>query len=115
MDCSPRGSSFRGILQTRIVAWVVLPFSRGSSQPRIKPGSPASQADSLPSEPPGKPFTVQGDRHAELQDDVAGAALEGVCGVPVLSWGPLSGQEAQAIGGPSRVLPSSQESQLGAV
>ena len=46
---------------------------------------------------------------------MAGAALEGVCGVPVLSWGPLSGQEVQAIGGPPGVLPSSQESQLGAV
>ena len=30
-----------------------IPFSRGSSQPGIEPGSPASQADSLLSEPPG--------------------------------------------------------------
>ena len=32
-----------------------LPSSRGSSNPEIKPGSPALQADSLPSESPGKP------------------------------------------------------------
>ena len=32
-----------------------MPSSRGSSQPRMEPGSPALQADSLPSEPPGKP------------------------------------------------------------
>ena len=33
-DCSPRGSSVRGILQGRIMEWVAIPFSRGSSQPR---------------------------------------------------------------------------------
>ena len=30
MDCSPPGSSVRGILQTRILEWVVIPFSRDS-------------------------------------------------------------------------------------
>ena len=34
MDCSPPGSSVHGILQTRIVEWVAIPFSRGSSRPR---------------------------------------------------------------------------------
>ena len=45
-----------GILQARILEWVAIPFSRGSSQPRDQPRSPALQADSLPAEPPGKPF-----------------------------------------------------------
>ena len=31
-----------------------MPYSRGSSQPRMEPRSLALQADSLPSEPPGK-------------------------------------------------------------
>ena len=31
MDCSPPGSSVLGILQARILQWVVMPFSRGSS------------------------------------------------------------------------------------
>ena len=44
-----------GILQARILEWVVMPFSRGSSHPGIEPRSPALQEDSLPSEPPGKP------------------------------------------------------------
>ena len=44
-----------GILQAGILEWVVLPFSRGSSRPGIKPGSPALQVDSLPAELPGKP------------------------------------------------------------
>ena len=49
VDCSPAGFSVRGILQARILEWVAIPFSRGSSQPRepgIEPASPALQADS---------------------------------------------------------------------
>ena len=34
MDCSPPGSSVHGVLQVRILEWVVIPFSRGSSRPR---------------------------------------------------------------------------------
>ena len=34
MDSSLAGSSVHGILQTRILEWVVIPFSRGPSQPR---------------------------------------------------------------------------------
>ena len=51
MDCSPPGSSVHGILE-----WVAIPFSRGSSNLEIEPWSPALQADSLPSEPPRKPY-----------------------------------------------------------
>ena len=34
MDCSPSGSSVHGVLQTRILEWVAVPFSRESSQSR---------------------------------------------------------------------------------
>ena len=34
MDCAPPGSPVHGILQARILEWVVMPSSRGSSQPR---------------------------------------------------------------------------------
>ena len=34
VDCNPPGSSVHGILQARILKWVAVPFSRGSSQPR---------------------------------------------------------------------------------
>jgi len=33
-DCSLQGSSVRGIFQARVLAWVAISFSRGSSQPR---------------------------------------------------------------------------------
>ena len=53
--CSLSGSSAHGILQARILEWVAISFSRGSSQLRIQPVSPALQADSLSPEPPVKP------------------------------------------------------------
>ena len=34
MDCSPPGSSVHEIFQARILEWVAISFSRGSSQPR---------------------------------------------------------------------------------
>ena len=34
MDCSPPGSSVHGTLQARILEWVAMPSSRGSSRPR---------------------------------------------------------------------------------
>jgi len=54
MDCSPPGSSVHGILPTRILEWTAIPFSRDLLNPGTEPGSPALQAGSLLSEPPGK-------------------------------------------------------------
>ena len=34
MECNPPGPSVHGIFQTRILEWVAIPFSRGSSRPR---------------------------------------------------------------------------------
>ena len=49
MDLSPLGSSVHGILQARILDWVAIPFSGDLPDLEIEPGSPAVQADSLPS------------------------------------------------------------------
>ena len=54
VDCSPPGSSVHGILQARILEWVAIASPRDLPDPGVKPGSPALQVDSLPSEPPGK-------------------------------------------------------------
>ena len=56
--CNPTDYTAHGILQARILEWVVVPFSRGSSQPRDQTQSPALQTDSLPTEPPGKSGSV---------------------------------------------------------
>ena len=59
MDYSLPDSSVHGILQARILEWIVMPFSPGNlPELGIKPRSPALQADSLPFEPPGKPPEV---------------------------------------------------------
>ena len=34
MDCNPPGSSVYEILQARVLEWVAISFSRGSSRPR---------------------------------------------------------------------------------
>jgi len=43
MDCRPSSSSVHGILQERLLEWVAIPFSRGSSQPGNQTQSPALQ------------------------------------------------------------------------
>ena len=55
LDYSSPCSSVHGIFQARVLEWVAISFSRGASRPRDRPRSPALQADTLPSEPPGKP------------------------------------------------------------
>ena len=55
MDCSPPGSSVHGILHVRLLEWVAISFSRGSSWPGNEPQTPALQADSLPTELWGQP------------------------------------------------------------
>ena len=50
MHCNPPGSSVRGISQARMLEWVAVSFSRGSSCPRDGthvPVSPTLQVDSL--------------------------------------------------------------------
>ena len=39
VDCSPPGSSVHGILQARILEWVAISYSRGSSRPGMEPAS----------------------------------------------------------------------------
>ena len=52
MDCSPPGSSVRGILQARILEWVAVPSSMGSSQPKDQ--THVSYVSSLAEAPPEK-------------------------------------------------------------
>ena len=49
--CNSMDYIVHGILQARILEWVVIPFSRGPSQPRDRTQVSTMQADSLPAEP----------------------------------------------------------------
>ena len=52
VDCSPPGSSVRGILQARILEWVAISFLRGSNRHLLH-----WQVDSLPLHHLGNPDT----------------------------------------------------------
>ena len=56
IDCSPPGSSVHGTLQARILEWVAMPSSRGSSQTRDRTCIPWAAVRVFTAEPPGKPF-----------------------------------------------------------
>ena len=62
MDCALPGSSARGILQARILKWVAIPFSRGSSQHRdpthFSHISCMGRRVLLPPVPPRKPLLL---------------------------------------------------------
>ena len=54
MDCSPPGSSVHGILQARILEWVAIPFSGGSSWHRDRTWVSYMASRFLTSVPPGE-------------------------------------------------------------
>ena len=61
MDCSPPGFSVHGTFQARIVEWVTISSSRGSSWPRVEPESltPSALAGGFfTTEPPEKATQV---------------------------------------------------------
>ena len=53
MDCSPPGSEVHGISQTRM-EWVIISFSRASSQPMIEPNISCVAGRFFTTGPPGK-------------------------------------------------------------
>ena len=66
MDCSPPGSSVHEILQARILGCHAL-LQGNLPNPGIELRSPTLQADSLPSESPGKPKNTRMGYHFLLQ------------------------------------------------
>ena len=64
MDCRLLGSSAHGILQARILEWVAIPFSRGSSQPRDQ-----TQVSCIE----GRFFTVWATRVGKINDVFLGS------------------------------------------
>ena len=67
MDCSLSGSSVHGIFQARILTGLPFPSPRDLPDPGIEPRSPALQADTLPSKPPGK--STMGVNRAPVYDN----------------------------------------------
>ena len=78
--CSPMDYTVCGILQARMLQWVAFPFSRDLPNPRIKPRSPALQADSLPAKSQGKRIEKK-DLHDECSIVLASDVLKDIHGV----------------------------------
>ena len=57
MNCSPPDSSVHGIFQARILEWVAIPFSQGSSRPRDQTQVSHIVGRFFTIEPPGKSWT----------------------------------------------------------
>ena len=72
VDCSPPGSSVRGILQAAMLEWVAIPFSRGSSQPRDQTCVSCISGIAggfLTAEPPGNLWSVLRGTHTKTVGD----------------------------------------------
>ena len=59
-DCSSPDSSVRGISQARILEWVAISFSRGSSRPKDWTCISCTAGGFFTTEPPGKPRKSEG-------------------------------------------------------
>ena len=90
MDCSSPGPSVHGILQARILEWVAMPSSRGSSQPRdrtqVSFGLLHWQAGSLPLVPPGKPFTQVSESCSVMSGFATLWTGPGILQARILEW-----------------------------
>ena len=73
MDCSLPGSSIHGIFQARVLEWVAISFSRGSSQCRDR-----TQVSRIT----GRRFTVSATRKPDLSNGVRGGEFAFRVGLP---------------------------------
>ena len=111
VDCSPPGSSVRGIPQARILEWVAMPSSRDLPNAGIEPCLlclPHWQAGSLSPVPPGKPLWACLCVHAKLLQScptlcnamdysLPGSSVHGILQARRLEWValPSSGGSSQ--------------------
>ena len=88
MDCSLPGSSVRGILQTRILEWAAMPFSRGSSRLRNRIQVSLIAGWFLPFELPRKSLVTKS--HPTLCDPIdyslPGSSVHGSLQARKLEW-----------------------------
>ena len=89
MNCSLSGFSVHGISQARILEWVAISFSKGSSWPRDWTHESACQADSLPVSHLGNPssdkyldsYSLEGQTQEKPTKEVIGGDWNHVEGV----------------------------------
>ena len=81
MDCSSPGSSVHGILQTRTLRWVAIPFSRGSSRARDRTCVSCTAGGLIATEPQGSLTECRGSTQAEPSQGQVGVTetVSGLC------------------------------------
>ena len=101
MDRSLPGFSIHGISQARILEWVaVLPFPSqgGFLHPGIEPMSPALQADSFTTKPPGEHTTTTTTKSLHscptlcdpIDSSPPGSSIPGILQLRTLEWVAIS-------------------------
>ena len=85
------------ILQARTLEWVAMSSPGDLPNPGIEPRSPALQADSLPSEPPGKPAAAAAKSLQScptlcdpIDGSPPGSAIPGILQARTLEWVAIS-------------------------
>ena len=88
--CDPMDYIVHGTLQARILEWVAMPSSRGSSQPRERTQVSHIAEDSLPAEPPGKHYSKSLQSCPTLCNPIdgspPGSPIPGILQARTLEW-----------------------------
>ena len=82
MDCGPPGSCVHGISQARILEWVAISFSTGSSQPRDQTHVSCVSCSAgrfFTTEPPGKPVAEWGGVGTQFNHVLTPPVLSPAC------------------------------------
>ena len=96
MDYSLPGSSVHRILQARILEWVAMPSSKGSSW--LRDGTPALAGRFFTAEPPGKPISIHAAKLLQscrtlcdpIDGSPPGSAVPGFLQARTLEWVAIS-------------------------
>ena len=89
MDCSLPGSSVHSVFQARILEWVTIPFSRGSSQPRDQTCFSCTSCIAgrfFTNEPPGKSPGVKVIQSSPTLCDPKDCIVHGILQARILEW-----------------------------
>ena len=88
MDCMP-GFSVHSVFQARILEWVTIPFSRGSSQPRDQTCFSCTSCTAgrfFTNEPPGKSPGVKVIQSSSTLCDPKDCIVHGILQARILEW-----------------------------
>ena len=89
MDCSLPGSSVHSVFQARILEWVTIPFSRGSSQPRDQTCFSCTSCIAgrfFTNEPPGKSPGVKVIQSSPTLCNPKDCIVHGILQARILEW-----------------------------